>query len=178
MNQLAQTPPGPAAAAPPRQPGTFQTIDEHGQTRLWNYRIDYQAARRVRDATGQDILKLSQPGTATFKQLTEDPYLLFDCMVAALQPQLDAAGLDADGLAGLFATEQVATDAAVALVEAVINFTQPAKRQALMTAWRRAVDLSQKAEAGAVQELNQMAEDGRLEKAIDAGIRNYQIPGE
>ena len=59
------------------------------QGRSWTIEINYTSLRRVHAVTGINLTRIVDPRSNVMEQLTGDPFVLFDCLVAILQPQLD-----------------------------------------------------------------------------------------
>ena len=66
------------------------------QGRSWTIEINYTSLRRVHALTGINLTRIVDPKANVMEQLTGDPFVLFDCLIAILQPQLDDKDVTAE----------------------------------------------------------------------------------
>jgi hypothetical protein len=97
--------------------------------RQWSYDINFGAILRVKSECGIDLLSLFSHGSAVDK-LAADPQLLFDVIVAALRPQLDAAQVTPLEFAESLREDSV-IEALLSLLEAIPDYFPERKRAAI-----------------------------------------------
>lgn len=109
---------------------TFQ--DKNGKK--WNFELTFGTARRVKAECGIDLVNVmsAEDGgkSSPLVRLAEDPFLLIDVLFSICKSQAKEAGMDDFAFADCFdgAAIDLASDA---LMEEIINFSQPAKRKML-----------------------------------------------
>ena len=101
----------------------------------WMIEVNVAALKRVRDTAGVDLTKLIDPESPVIHQL-DDVFVLFDCLCAILQPQLDKHGLSAEEF-GAKLDEDSTEKAATALFEAIIDFFREDRRMLLKRAFSK-----------------------------------------
>jgi hypothetical protein len=106
-----------------------------------------------------DLTKFVDPQADIVGQLTSDPFVLFDCLVAILQPQLDERGLTAEQF-GESLDEESADKAAVALIEAAVDFFQEGKRMLLKRAFAKVTSAAQRWQTASLDQALRAVEDG------------------
>lgn len=139
------------------------------QGRSWTIEINYTSLRRVKAATGVDLTRLVDPKSDVMGQLTGDPFVLFDCLVALLQPQLDDKGITAEQL-GESLDEESADKAAVALIEAAIDFFQEGKRMLLKRAFAKVTTAAQRRQTASLDQALRAVESPEFEQAIETAL--------
>uniref|UniRef100_A0A7C4LQZ7 Uncharacterized protein n=1 Tax=Schlesneria paludicola TaxID=360056 RepID=A0A7C4LQZ7_9PLAN len=141
------------------------------QGRSWTIEVNYTSLRRVKAAAGVDLTKLVDPQADIVGQLTGDPFVLFDCLVAILQPQLDERGLTAEQF-GESLDEESADKAAVALIEAAIDFFQEAKRMLLKRAFAKVTTAAQRRQTASLDQARRAVESPEFERAIERSLES------
>lgn len=139
------------------------------QGRSWTIEINYTSLRRVKSATGVDLTRLVDPKSDVMGQLTGDPFVLFDCLVAILQPQLDDKGITAEQF-GESLDEESADKAAVALIEAAIDFFQEGKRMLLKRAFAKVTTAAQRRQTASLDQALRAVESPEFEQAIETAL--------
>lgn len=139
------------------------------QGRSWTIEINYTSLRRVKAATGVDLTRLVDPKSDVMGQLTGDPFVLFDCLVALLQPQLDDKGITAEQF-GESLDEESADKAAVALIEAAIDFFQEGKRMLLKRAFAKVTSAAQRRQTASLDQALRAVESPEFEQAIETAL--------
>lgn len=139
------------------------------QGRSWTIEINYTSLRRVKAATGVDLTRLVDPKSDVMGQLTGDPFILFDCLVALLQPQLDDKGITAEQL-GESLDEESADKAAVALIEAAIDYFQEGKRMLLKRAFAKVTTAAQRRQTASLDQALRAVESPEFEQAIETAL--------
>lgn len=139
------------------------------QGRSWTIEINYTSLRRVKAATGVDLTRLVDPKSDVMGQLTGDPFVLFDCLVALLQPQLDDKGITAEQF-GESLDEESADKAAVALIEAAIDFFQEGKRMLLKRAFAKVTTAAQRRQTASLDQALRAVESPEFEQAIETAL--------
>ncbi len=139
------------------------------QGRSWTIEINYTSLRRVKAATGVDLTRLVDPQSDVMGQLTGDPFVLFDCLVALLQPQLDDKGITAEQF-GESLDEESADKAAVALIEAAIDFFQEGKRMLLKRAFAKVTTAAQRRQTASLDQALRAVESPEFEQAIETAL--------
>ncbi|GIX05053.1 MAG: hypothetical protein KatS3mg114_0922 [Planctomycetaceae bacterium] len=139
------------------------------QGRSWTIEINYTSLRRVKAATDVDLTRLVDPKSDVMGQLTGDPFILFDCLVALLQPQLDDKGITAEQF-GESLDEESADKAAVALIEAAIDFFQEGKRMLLKRAFAKVTTAAQRRQTASLDQAMRAVESPEFEQAIETAL--------
>jgi hypothetical protein len=139
------------------------------QGHSWTIEINYTSLRRVKAATGVDLTRLVDPKSDVMGQLTGDPFVLFDCLVALLQPQLDDKGITAEQF-GESLDEESADKAAVALIEAAIDFFQEGKRMLLKRAFAKVTTAAQRRQTASLDQALLAVESPEFEQAIETAL--------
>jgi hypothetical protein len=139
------------------------------QGRSWTIEINYTSLRRVKAATGVDLTRLVDPKSDVMGQLTGDPFVLFDCLVALLQPQLDGKGITAEQF-GESLDEESADKAAVALIEAAIDFFQEGKRMLLKRAFAKVTTAAQRRQTASLDQALRAVESPEFEQVIETAL--------
>jgi hypothetical protein len=139
------------------------------QGRSWTIEVNYTSLRRVKAAAGVDLTKLVDPKADIVGQLTGEPFVLFDCLVAILQPQLDERGITAEQL-GESLDEESADKAAVALIEAAIDFFHEAKRMLLKRAFAKVTTAAQRRRTASLDQALRAVESPEFERAIETAL--------
>jgi hypothetical protein len=139
------------------------------QGRSWTIEVNYTSLRRVKATAGVDLTKLVDPQADIVGQLTSDPFILFDCLVAILQPQLDERGLTAEQF-GESLDEESADKAAVALIEAAIDFFQEAKRMLLKRAFAKVTNAAERRQTASLEQALRAVESPEFERAIETAL--------
>jgi hypothetical protein len=144
-----------------------QFIDTQGNA--WTVDVNYSSLRRVKGITGIDLTKLVDPKADVLGQLTSDQFILFDCLVAVLQPQLDEKGVTAEQF-GDALDEESADKAAVALIEAIIDFFQEGKRMLLKRAFAKVTSAAQKWQSATIDQALRAVETPEFAQAIETAL--------
>ncbi len=146
----------------------MKTFTDH-QGRSWTIEINFTSLRRVKATTGVDLTRLVDPKSDVMGQLTGDPFVLFDCLIALLQPQLDAKGLTAERF-GESLDEESADNAVVALIEAAIDFFQAGKRMLLKRAFAKVTTAAQRRQTASLDQALRAVESPEFEQAIETAL--------
>ena len=139
------------------------------QGRSWTIEINYTSLRRVKAATGVDLTRLVDPKSDVMGQLTGDPFILFDCLIALLSPQLDDKEITAEQF-GESLDEESADKAAVALIEAAIDFFQEGKRMLLKRAFAKVTTAAQRRQTASLDQALRAVESPEFEQAIETAL--------
>jgi len=100
------------------------------QGRSWTIEINYTSLRRVHALTWINLTRIVDPQANVMEQLTGDTFVLFDCLIAILQPQLDERDVTVEQF-GEALDEESGDKASMALIEAIIDFFPEGKRMLL-----------------------------------------------
>ncbi len=145
--------------------------------REWTVEVNVAALKRVKDSTGLDLTRLVDPESDVIGKLTDDVFLLFECLCALLKPQLDNQGISAEELgAGL--DEDSTEKAATALFEAIIDFFREDKRMLLKRAFSKVKTAVETTERQAVERAMQQIEteefDRAIQECLETGARRLE----
>lgn len=124
----------------------------------WDLELNVASARRVRDRTGVDLLKVLDPGAEVLKKLSDDAFLLYDVILALL---------DADESLGEVMDQDCLTSAGEALMQAILDFFPRQKVGPVRKVMDRARTALEKRKQTAITDLEERAEKLDVEAAID-----------
>lgn len=141
--------------------------DAKGQN--WTIDVNFTSLKRVKAATGIDLTKLVNPKSDVIGTLTGDLFVLFDCLVALVQPQLDAKELTAEQF-GESLDEGAAESAVVALIAAVIDFFPEGKRMLLKRAFAKVTTAAQRRQTSAIDQALKAVESVQFERTIEHAL--------
>lgn len=137
--------------------------------REWTVEVNVAALKRVKDATGVDLTRVVDPDSDVIGRLSEDVFLLFDCVCALLKPQLEKQGLSAEDFgAGL--DEDATEKAATALFEGIIDFFREEKRMLLKRAFSKVKAAADRTQHEAVEKAMKEVESEAFDEAIRAAM--------
>jgi hypothetical protein len=137
--------------------------------RSWTVEINYTSLRRIKAATGIDLTRLVDPRSDVMSRLTDNPFVLFDCLVALLQPQLNEKGLTADQF-GEALDEETAEHASVALIEATIDFFPERRRMLLKRAFAKVTTAAERRQTATLDQALQTIESPQFAQAIETAL--------
>lgn len=140
------------------------------QGRTWTVEINYTSLRRVKAAAGVDLTRLVDPKSDVISRLTGDPFTLFDCLAAVLQPQLQQQGITVEQF-GEALDEESAEKGAMALIDAVIDFFQEGKRMLLKRAFAKVKTAAQRRQTASIDEALKTVESPQFEQAIEESLK-------
>ena len=139
------------------------------QGRSWTIEINYTTLRRVRAITGIDLTRIVDPKSNVMEQLTGDPFVLFDCLVAILQPQLDERELTPEQF-GEALDEESGDKASMALIEAIIDFFPEGKRMLLRRALTKVLTAAERRQLATLDKALQAVESPEFTQAIETAL--------
>ena len=139
------------------------------QGRSWTIEINYTTLRRVRAVTGIDLTRIVDPKSNVMEQLTGDPFVLFDCLVAILQPQLDEQEVTAEQF-GEALDEESGDKASMALIEAIIDFFPEGKRMLLRRALTKVLTAAERRQLATLDKALQAVESPEFTQAIETAL--------
>ena len=139
------------------------------QGRPWTLEINYTSLRRIKAATEIDLTRLVDPQSDVMGRLTSDPFLLFDCLIALLQPQLDEKGLTADQF-GESLDEEAAERASIALIEATIDFFPERRRMLLKRAFAKVTTAAERRQTASLDQALRAVESPEFERVIETAL--------
>lgn len=141
--------------------------DAHG--REWTVEVNVATLKRVKDLTGLDLTKLVDPDSDVIRRLSDDVFLLFECLCALLKPQLESRGLTADEF-GQSLDEESTEKAATALFEGTIDFFREQKRMLLKRAFSKVKTAVETTESRAIERAMQQIETEAFDRAIHEAL--------
>ncbi|WP_437226007.1 hypothetical protein SH661x_004357 [Planctomicrobium sp. SH661] len=139
------------------------------QGRSWTIEINYTSLRRVHALTGINLTRIVDPHSNVMEQLTGDPFVLFDCLVAVLQPQLDEKGLSPEQF-GEALDEESGDKASMALIEAIIDFFPEGKRMLLRRALTKVLTAAERRQLATLDQALQAVESPEFNQAIETAL--------
>lgn len=139
------------------------------QGREWTVDVNVAALKRVKDTAGVDLTKLIDPASDVIRRLTDDVFLLFECLCALLQPQLDKQGLSVEEF-GSVLDEDATEKAATALFEAIIDFFREDRRMLLKRAFSKVKTAVETSEADAINRAMKEIESEAFDRAITEAL--------
>lgn len=139
------------------------------QGRSWTIEINYTSLRRVHALTGINLTRIVDPQANVMEQLTGDPFILFDCLVAILQPQLDAKEVTAEQF-GEALDEESGDKASMALIEAIIDFFPEGKRMLLKRALTKVLTAAERRQLATLDKALQAVESAEFYQAIETAL--------
>lgn len=134
--------------------------------RDWLLTVNVNTVKRVREALGLNLLEVL--GGDVLERLAADPILLVDTLYVICQPQAKERGLSDEQFGEAMAGESIG-QAAAALVEALLDFFQPAQRQLLGKLWAKIQQAEGRATAAALTNLERPEIDEAIERVIQQG---------
>lgn len=137
--------------------------------RTWQISVNFTSLKRVKCQTGIDLTKLVDPHSDVISRLTSDLFMLFDCLVALLQPQLDANSLTAEAF-GEALDEESADSAVIALLEGVIDFFPEKKRTLLRRALAKVTRAAERKQTGMLDRALKSVESPQFDRAIETAL--------
>lgn len=149
--------------------------DKNGKK--WNIELNVGTAKRVKSECGIDlvnVITMSRDGKAqasALERLAEDPILLVDVLFSLCKEQAKEFEIDDFAFAELFNADAV-EQASNALMEEIINFSQPAKRKALTRIYRTAKDFAARMDKQLEQILESPELDAEIESALTKSFGN------
>lgn len=126
--------------------------------REWRLSLNFRTLERLRD----EGIDLTDPKTVL--ALGDDPYRLGMTLWTLAQSQADTAGVSPDAFAEATADGDVIEAAVVALVEELVSFTRPARRDALRKAMAAKRALEERTLATAVEMMESEAMTQRMDE--------------
>uniref|UniRef100_A0A7C4LIL5 Tail assembly chaperone n=1 Tax=Schlesneria paludicola TaxID=360056 RepID=A0A7C4LIL5_9PLAN len=141
--------------------------DAKGQT--WTIEINVASLQRVRAVTGLDLTKLVDRQADVFPKLAGDLFVLFDVLAELLRPQLEAKEMTAEQF-GESLDEESADKAAVALIEAAIDFFQEGKRMLLKRAFAKVTQAAQHRRATTLNTALQKVESPEFDQSLETAL--------
>ena len=139
------------------------------QGRTWIIEINYTSLRRVHALTGINLTRIVDSQSHVMEQLTGDPFVLFDCLIAILQPQLEAKNITAEQL-GEALDEESGDKASMALIEAIIDFFPEGKRMLLKRALTKVLTAAERRQLATLDKALQDVESPELSQAIETAL--------
>ena len=139
------------------------------QGRSWTIEINYTSLRRVHALTGINLTRIVDPQANVMEQLTGDPFVLFECLVAILQPQLDEKEITAEQF-GEALDEESGDKASMALIEAIIDFFPEGKRMLLKRALTKVLTAAERRQLATLDQALQAVESPEFSQAIETAL--------
>lgn len=139
--------------------------DDGGRT--WDLTLGVGSLKRIRSRTGVNLFDALKDDCAVLKKLGDDPLLIFDVVLAAL---------DLDESAGEHWSEQTIVAAAEAFFEALFDFFRE-KGRSLRVAWGKAKVAVEKRVPAAIAALDQAAEEFDAEVALESYLTSKSSAG-
>ena len=139
------------------------------QGRSWTIEINYTSLRRVHALTGINLTRIVDPQSHVMEQLTGDPFVLFDCLIAILQPQLDEKQVTAEQF-GEALDEESGDKASMALLEAIIDFFPEGKRMLLKRALTKVLTAAERRQLATLDQALQAVESPEFSQAIETAL--------
>ena len=139
------------------------------QGRSWTIEINYTSLRRVHALTGINLTRIVEPRSNVMEQLTGDPFILFDCLIAILQPQLDEKQITAEQF-GEALDEESGDKASMALIEAIIDFFPEGKRMLLKRALTKVLTAAERRQLATLDKALQAVESPEFSQAIETAL--------
>ncbi len=139
------------------------------QGRSWIIEINYTSLRRVHALTGINLTRIVEPRSNVMEQLTGDPFILFDCLIAILQPQLDEKQITAEQF-GEALDEESGDKASMALIEAIIDFFPEGKRMLLKRALTKVLTAAERRQLATLDKALQAVESPEFSQAIETAL--------
>ena len=139
------------------------------QGRSWIIEINYTSLRRVHALTGINLTRIVEPRSNVMEQLTGDPFILFDCLIAILQPQLDEKQITAEQF-GEALDEESGDKASMALIEAIIDFFPEGKRMLLRRALTKVLTAAERRQLATLDKALQAVESPEFSQAIETAL--------
>ena len=139
------------------------------QGRSWIIEINYTSLRRVHALTGINLTRIVEPRSNVMEQLTGDPFILFDCLIAILQPQLDEKQITAEQF-GEALDEESGDKASMALIEAIIDFFPEGKRMLLRRALTKVLTAAERRQMATLDKALQAVESPEFTQAIETAL--------
>jgi len=144
---------------------------EDKNKKKWNIELTVGTAHRVLGECDVDLINIvtlapdGKPQTSTLERIASDPILLVNVLFSLCKEQAKEAGVDDFGFASLFDAGAIES-ASEALMEEIINFSQPAKRKALTRIYRTTRDFAEKMEKQLDEVLNSPELDAEIENQL------------
>ena len=132
------------------------------QGRSWTIEINYTSLRRVHALTGINLTRIVDPQSNVMEQLTGDPFVLFDCLVAILQPQLDEKEITAEQFGE--ALDEESGD------KAIIDFFPEGKRMLLKRAFAKVTTAAQRRQTASLDQALRAVESPEFNQAIETAL--------
>lgn len=142
---------------------TTQWTDKAG--RAWSTEISVGSIARARQLAGVNLLDvLDDPGL--IERLLDDPVLFATTLWAVSKPQAAERGISEEQFAELLVGD-VAAQAVTALVEGIIGFFQPPRRDLLRQVWAKLVATREAAVELARTKVTSPALDQAIRRAME-----------
>lgn len=129
--------------------------------REWKLSLHYRTLERLRDAG----IDLTDPKAVL--ALGDDPYRLGATLWTLVESQAEKLGVTPDEFAEATADGDVIEAAVVALVDELVSFTRPARREALKRAMEAKRALEEKTLATAMEMMNSGAMERQMDEAVE-----------
>ena len=110
--------------------------------REWVFVCNVLTMARVKKECGVDLTKAISEGSTVIEDVIGDVAVFFDVVTTLLRDQMNDRGVSLEDLGASINDEDVVTEVAKALVEGIINFFPPNRREPLKRAFRKLWDLS------------------------------------
>lgn len=134
--------------------------------RSWSTEISVGTIARTRQMASVNLLDVLD-NTKLLEQLLDDPVLFATTLWAVSKPQATEKGVSEEQFAELLVGD-VAANAATALIEGIIGFFQPPRRDLLKQVWTKLVTTRAAAVELAKTKVDSAAMDQAIQRAMNA----------
>jgi len=148
-----------------------------GNGRQWDFVCDYFTLQRVKRETGVNLTE-SLTDIEVIKGVIDDPEKFFDVAISLIQDDLKSLDITAEDFGRSINDEGVVENMTEALVESILSFFPPARRDPLLKAFRKIWDLSKRRAALQVEQatarMNGPEFEREMNEAVASGFNNTE----
>lgn len=143
--------------------------DKNGK--IWTIELNVGTIKKVRSECNVDLINVinvnsnGSADTSVLERIASDPCLLVSIVCALCRTQMEKDNIDDSSFAELFSADAV-EEASSALIEEIINFSQPAKRKVLTKIYQTA----QRFAAATENKVNALINDPNLDKELESQL--------
>jgi len=143
--------------------------DAHGKR--WTIRVTWGTLRRVKAATGAELIDLLDVLAGDDgADILNNAQLMLDILCACLADELEAAELTPEEFGERFESGDQVDDAIKALLEAIVDFSPPARRKTLRLTLRKLIKATEATKETASATLGNLIADPALDEALAAAV--------
>jgi len=140
-------------------------IFKDGLGRTWTVTVNVASTKRVKGAIDIDLMEVVNKDGTVLSRLHEDPETLVNVLYLLCKPQADTLGLTDENFGELFETGEILEEACNALIEALISFFPPRRREILRKVMAKLKTLETAAKARAEKEIDEFDVETILDEA-------------